>query len=116
MENRVISNLLDQVSSLKAENAALRGAGLQGVLLGMGNPLLDISAEVPMSMCEKYGLKMGDAAMVDENNSEKLLPLYQDLVDNYNDQLITVRRGYGSDFIEPFSSPIQRFLELLLLQ
>jgi adenosine kinase len=87
-EDRVIANLLDQIDALKAENAALAGAGLQGILLGMGNPLLDISSEVPMSMCEKYGLKMGDAAMVDDNNSAKLLPLYQDLVDNFPVQYI----------------------------
>jgi adenosine kinase len=81
---------------------------LAGILLGMGNPLLDISADVEMSMVEKYGLKMGDAAMVsrmkmvnqqhaclhapvtqvDENNQDKLLPLYKDLVDNCDVQYI----------------------------
>ena len=27
---------------------------LEGILLGMGNPLLDISAQVPMEFLEKY--------------------------------------------------------------
>ena len=31
---------------------------LNGALLGMGNPLLDISANVPASLLEKYGLKV----------------------------------------------------------
>jgi len=33
------------------------------VILGMGNPLLDISAEVDIAVVEKYGLKMGDAIL-----------------------------------------------------
>merc|ERR1719162_387804 len=83
-ENRIIANLLDQIDQLKQENAALRGDGnLQGVLLGMGNPLLDISAQTPMEFVTKYGLKMGDAAMVDDNNSATLLPLYEDIVKSF---------------------------------
>jgi len=84
VENRIIANLLDQIDTLKAENASLMaGSNLGGTLLGMGNPLLDISAQVPIEKVTQYGLKMGDAAMVDDNNSAKLLPLYEDLVENF---------------------------------
>ena len=35
---------------------------LRGAILGMGNPLLDISAEVPISFLEKYGVKLNNAS------------------------------------------------------
>jgi len=37
-----------------------------GLLLGMGNPLLDISATVKEEMLEKYGLKANDAILTEE--------------------------------------------------
>jgi ERG8-type phosphomevalonate kinase len=37
--SRIIQNLLDQIDALKAENAALSGANLDGILLGMHNPV-----------------------------------------------------------------------------
>ncbi len=45
----------------------------------LGNPLLDIAADVPQSMFEKYGLKHGDAILAEE----KHMPIFKDLVDNY---------------------------------
>ena len=51
----------------------------EGVLFGMGNPLLDLSADVPASMLEKYKLKQNDAILADESH----MPIYQDLVANY---------------------------------
>lgn len=37
------------------------------VVLGLGNPLLDISIEVAdLSLCDKYGLKMGNAILAGE--------------------------------------------------
>jgi len=53
---------------------------LQGVLLGIGNPLLDISANVDVSLLNKYGLKRADACLADP---EKHLPLYAELQSNY---------------------------------
>merc|ERR1712238_372233 len=47
-----------------------------GLLLGVGNPLLDISAEVGQEMLDKYDVKL-DAAILAE---EKHLPVYDDLV------------------------------------
>lgn len=57
---------------------------LQGAILGMCNPLLDISAEVPMELLEKYDVKLNNAILAEE----KHLPLYQELVDNYPVQYI----------------------------
>jgi len=51
-----------------------------GLLLGVGNPLLDISAEVGQDMLDKYDVKL-DAAILAE---EKHLPVYDDLVKNYS--------------------------------
>jgi adenosine kinase len=45
-------------------------------LLGMGNPLLDISANVPQDVLDKYGVKLNDAILAEE----KHLPLYEELV------------------------------------
>lgn len=57
---------------------------LDGAILGMGNPLLDISAEVPMEVLEKYGVTLNNAILAEE----KHLPLYQELISNYPVQYI----------------------------
>jgi len=59
-------------------------ASLQGILLGIGNPLLDISAEVKTDLLQKYELKAGNAILAEE----KHLPLYKELVDNYKVEYI----------------------------
>jgi hypothetical protein len=59
----------------------------QGAILGMGNPLLDISSEVPMEVLEKYGVTLNNAVLAEE----KHLPLYQELVANYPVQYIAGR-------------------------
>ena len=46
------SALTDQFGSTSSKMA-----GLSGVLLGCGNPLLDLSAVVDQSMLEKYGVR-----------------------------------------------------------
>jgi adenosine kinase len=45
------------------------------VILGMGNPLLDISAEVKQDTFDKYGLKNGEAILAEE----KHMPIYAEL-------------------------------------
>ena len=45
-------------------------------LLGMGNPLLDISAEVGQDLMEKYGLKGGDAILAEEKHQ----PLFAEMI------------------------------------
>lgn len=44
-------------------------------ILGMGNPLLDISAAVDLAVVEKYGLKMGDAILAEDKHA----PLFTEL-------------------------------------
>jgi len=53
---------------------------LNGVLLGIGNPLLDISATVEQSLLDKYDLKRASACLADP---VKHLPLYPELQANY---------------------------------
>jgi len=57
------------------------------ILLGMGNPLLDMITEVPKDMLTKYGLNANDSIMAEE----KHMPLYEELKNNYN--LIYVAGG-----------------------
>lgn len=45
-------------------------------ILGMGNPLLDISSEVEPALLEKYGLKLNDAILAEEKHQ----PLFDELV------------------------------------
>jgi adenosine kinase len=46
-----------------------------GVLLGMGNPLLDISANCDEELLSKYGLKNGNQILAEESH----FPLYEEL-------------------------------------
>jgi adenosine kinase len=48
----------------------------EGALLGVGNPLLDISSPTDLALVEKYGLKMGNAILADEKVH---MPLYDEL-------------------------------------
>lgn len=56
----------------------------EGILYGMGNPLLDISAEVPAEYLVKYELKPNDAALAEP----KHLPIYREIIDNYSVEYI----------------------------
>lgn len=56
----------------------------EGVLLGMGNPLLDISATVDDDFLKKYDLKSNDAILA----SEKHKTLYDELIEQYNADFI----------------------------
>ena len=53
--------------------------GLAGVLLGMGNPLLDISAVVTQEFLDKYGVELNNAVLAEDKHA----PMYQDMVDNF---------------------------------
>lgn len=48
---------------------------MSAVLLGMGNPLLDISSKVDKDMLDKYGLENGNQILAEE----KHMPLYEEL-------------------------------------
>ncbi|XP_050347587.1 uncharacterized protein LOC126771632 [Nymphalis io] len=58
--------------------------GKEGMLVGIGNPLLDISAIVDEELLKKYGLHPDDAIMADP----KHMPLYRELVEKYNAEFI----------------------------
>lgn len=45
----------------------------------MGNPLLDMSAEVDQAMLDKYGVKLDSAILAEE----KHLPIYEELMEHY---------------------------------
>ncbi|XP_037973204.2 adenosine kinase isoform X1 [Plutella xylostella] len=59
-------------------------AGKEGLLLGIGNPLLDISATVSESLLQKYDLKPDDAIMAEA----KHMPLYKELTEKYKAEFI----------------------------
>ena len=52
--------------------------------MGMGNPLLDISATVPTELLDKYGVQLDSAILAEEKHQ----PLYEELVQNYAVQYI----------------------------
>ncbi|KAI9595677.1 adenosine kinase b [Syncephalis fuscata] len=56
----------------------------EGVLFGLGNPLLDISAKVDTSFLTKYDLKSNDAILADEKHT----PIYQEVIDTYTTEYI----------------------------
>ena len=56
-----------------------------GVLvLGVGNPLLDISSKVPMDVLEKYEVKSGDIILAEEKHAG----IYDELVEKYSPEYI----------------------------
>jgi adenosine kinase len=57
---------------------------LQGCVLGIGNPLLDISAECPMTFIEKYELQLNNAILAEQ----KHMALYDELVTSFDVQYI----------------------------
>jgi len=57
---------------------------MAGVLLGMGNPLLDISNKVEKDTFEKYGIKAGDAILAEEKHQ----PLFKELAEKEGVQYI----------------------------
>ncbi|WOL04276.1 hypothetical protein Cni_G12997 [Canna indica] len=56
----------------------------EGVLLGMGNPLLDISAVVDEEFLKKYEIKSNDAILAED----KHLPMYDELAAKYSVEYI----------------------------
>ena len=54
----------------------------KGILLGMGNPLLDISAVVKKDLLDKYNLKANDAILYEKED------LYDDLLRDYEVEYI----------------------------
>ncbi|GKY92973.1 hypothetical protein MPSEU_000265900 [Mayamaea pseudoterrestris] len=60
-----------------------------GILMGMGNPLLDISANVDQALLDKYELKLDTAILAEDKHQ----PLYQELVTKYSDTVQYIAGG-----------------------
>ncbi|XP_026845228.1 adenosine kinase isoform X1 [Drosophila persimilis] len=56
----------------------------EGILVGCGNPLLDISAIVPMDFLQKYEMKEDDAILAEERH----MPIYRELVDGFQAEFL----------------------------
>lgn len=85
------ANLLPCAQHSKAAKRELEAAGDQadlisfkGCLLGAGNPLLDISANVGQELLDKYGLKLNNAILAEDSHK----PLFEELVANYQVEYI----------------------------
>jgi len=61
----------------------------EGILLSLGNPLLDVQSKVEKAFLDKWGLKENDAILCDD----KMLPMFDDLVATYKDQIEYVAGG-----------------------
>ncbi|KAL8241149.1 hypothetical protein R6Q59_014504 [Mikania micrantha] len=59
-------------------------ADYEGILLGMGNPLLDISAVVDQGFLAKYDIKVNNAILAED----KHLPMYDEMSSKYNVEYI----------------------------
>jgi len=55
-------------------------SAIKGFILGMGNPLLDISADVGQDVLDKYDVKLDSAILAEEAH----MPIYEDLINNHN--------------------------------
>ena len=76
------------------------------VILGMGNPLLDISAVVETSMLDKYSLKANDAILYEKED------IFEDLKSNYQVEYIAggatqVRTPDNTAFGQPGADQIK---------
>lgn len=59
-------------------------------ILGLGNPLLDITVDIPnLELAEKYGMKMNDAILAEE----KHLPLFAEMTEGHKDTAIYTAGG-----------------------
>ena len=67
-------------------------AASKGLIVGMCNPLLDISSEVPLTLLEKYDVKLNNAILAEP----KHVPLYAELVKDFPVQYIAGGAGQNS--------------------
>jgi adenosine kinase len=66
-----------QLSSTRDYKPFLLAMAMTGVLLGMGNPLLDISNTVDEEVMKKYELKAGDAILAEDKHQ----PLFKEMIE-----------------------------------
>jgi adenosine kinase len=68
------------------------GKSTEGALVVICNPLLDISAEVPMALIEKYGLKLNNAILAEPKHA----PIYRELESQFKVQYIAGGAGQNT--------------------
>uniref|UniRef100_A0A8W8ILQ9 Adenosine kinase n=1 Tax=Magallana gigas TaxID=29159 RepID=A0A8W8ILQ9_MAGGI len=61
----------------------------EGILLGYGNPLLDISVTGTQEFLDKYGLERDNAILAEDKHK----PMYKDMVDTFGDKVEYVPGG-----------------------
>lgn len=71
-------------ASSSASTATKQDSALFGAIVGMCNPLLDISVECETDLLTKYGLKLNNAILAGEEH----IALYKELVEKYPVQYI----------------------------
>ena len=64
----------------------------EGMLVGLCNPLLDMSASADVSFLQKYDLKLNDAILAEEKHK----PLYQELISQYKVDYIAGGSGQNA--------------------
>ena len=81
IEGIFLEKFIDKLDNFKtktmSEAKKSRVAAPVGILLGMGNPLLDISVNADKDFLDKYGLEANNAILAEE----KHVPMYQEMVD-----------------------------------
>nr|CAD7261501.1 unnamed protein product [Timema shepardi] len=75
MSSPMTSLMLTDGSQLRAD-----GFEKEGLVLGLGNPLLDISANVDSEFLKKYGMKPNDAILAEEKHK----PIYDEMIKKYD--------------------------------
>ena len=84
-----------------------------GALLGMGNPLLDISATVKPELLTKHNLKSNDAILTEEEN------IFNDLKDGYQvdkpilSPALPLQSSHQSFLCNPLTSPSFAILSIV---
>ncbi|KAF2295687.1 hypothetical protein GH714_033590 [Hevea brasiliensis] len=79
----------------------------EGILLGMGNPLLDISAVVDEDFLSKYEIKLNNAILAED----KHLPMYMDYVFGNETEARTFAKvhGWETDNVEAIAIKISQW-------
>jgi len=72
-----LNSLINKINSNMAAESKQNEQDSNIVILGMGNPLLDISSPVDNEFMKKYDIKAGNAVLAED----KHLPMYQELAD-----------------------------------
>jgi hypothetical protein len=64
----------------------------EGMIVGLCNPLLDISASADLPFLEKYGLEPNNAILAEDKHK----PMYQEIVENYKVDYIAGGSGQNA--------------------